>query len=307
MRRIRRGFRLLQVSWEVLRADRELMVLPLMALGCMTLTLAVFVGGALRGGLLDVTMDPSLPHYVALGLFYFVTSFIGIYFQAALVGAATIRLEGGDPTVRDGLRRATEVIDKILAWALVSASVGIVLQTIQRYGRAGRAIGDLLGSVWAALTYFVVPVMLYEPHGVRGSFKRSTRLFKERWGELFTGNASISAALFLVLLPVVFACVLIAVAQPIVGIPLTLFVVGGLIVMAQAVSGIFNAALYRFATTGEALGGFSENDLRGAFSRPGRRSSFGRRTERPDFNEHFGELLAQHNRMTAAQPPKEPI
>lgn len=307
MGKIGRGFRILHVSWEVLRADRELMLLPLMAIGCMTATVAVFIGGALRGSLIDIEARPTTSHYIALGLFYLVTSFIGLYFNAALVAAAMIRLDGGDPTLRDGLRAASAVIDKIFGWAMVSATVGIILNII-RGRRGGRILADIIGSVWAAVMFFVIPVMLYEPHGVRGAMKRSSRLFKERWGELFVGNAAIAAALALIMIPIVIATFLIAVAQPLVGIPLLLFTVGGLIVMANTLSGIFNAALYRYATTGQALGGFSENDLRGAFRRHGRRGGmrFGRRTSMPDFQEHFGAMIAQAEAMQASQPATPP-
>jgi hypothetical protein len=41
--------------------------------------------------------------------------------------------------------------------------------------------------------------------------------------------------------------------------------VGAFVALGGAMSGVFNAALYRFATTGEVGSGFSEQDLATAF------------------------------------------
>lgn len=40
------------------------------------------------------------------------------------MACARIRLEGGDPPVSDGFRAAKETLERIVVWALVSATVG---------------------------------------------------------------------------------------------------------------------------------------------------------------------------------------
>ena len=132
----------------------------------------------------------------------------------------------------------------------------------------------MLGVAWNVLTFFVVPVLLYEPVGVRGSIKRSASLFKQRWGEQFTGNATIGLVLVLAGMLVGVVAVALAVLAPVLGIAVGVLGVLALAAVGSALSGVFNAALYRYATTGEASGAFTEDDLRASF-RPRRRGVFG--------------------------------
>jgi hypothetical protein len=58
-------------------------------------------------------------------------------------------------------------------------------------GILGRIVG-LIGAVaWSVLTFFVVPVLIFEDAKVGDAIKRSSHIFKERWGEQFAGNATI--------------------------------------------------------------------------------------------------------------------
>src|SRR5207237_6690384 len=91
--------------------------------------------------------------YLILAAFYFCTSFIAIFFNAAIVGAATIRLQGGDPTLSDGLRLAWSHAGKIVAWAAVTATVGLILRSLEeRAGLLGRIVLGIIGAAWSAIT-----------------------------------------------------------------------------------------------------------------------------------------------------------
>jgi hypothetical protein len=268
MERIRRGFRLLGASWEVVKADRELLVLPLVSFLAIAIVGAATFGVIAADGI-DVSGESvrmSMGDYIVTGVFYFVMYFIGIFFSAAVVGAATIRLQGGDPTIGDGLRMAWSKLPKIAGWSVVAASVGLVLRALEeRAGFLGRIVIVIVGAAWNAITFFVIPVLLYEPESVPGSVKRSATIFKERWGEQFVGNGAIGIAMFLLSIPAfILAGELFAIA-PVVGIVAGVVVFGLLIGLGGAMSGVFNAALYRYATTGEASGAFTEQDLGGSF------------------------------------------
>ncbi len=271
MQRIRRGFRLLRASWEVVRSDKELLVLPVLSFVAIAVATAAIGGAAWAGGLGSERENLTALDYVFLAIFYFVTYFIGIFFNAAVVGAATIRLQGGDPSVGDGLRLARSNLGKIAGWAAISATVGLILRSLEeRFGFLGDIIVGLIGVVWGAITFFVVPVLLYEPVGAVEGIKRSASIFKERWGEQMTGNVAIGLALFLLALPILLvAGLLVAVSLPL-GIVVGVLAIGALVAVGTAVSGVFQAALYRYATTGGASGAFSTADLQESF-RPRKR------------------------------------
>lgn len=264
MERISRGFSILGASWRVLKADRELMWLPVISF-LATAMMAVTFFIPIYATNPDVD-SMQIQHYVIMGVFYFTATFITVFFNAAVVAAAMIRLNGGDPTVGDGLRAARAKIGKIAAWSLLTASVGLILRALEeRAGLLGRIVISIIGAAWAAVTFFVVPVLLFEPVDVVPGVKRSATLFKERWGEQFTGNVSIGFAVFLMAIPVLMITGLLAGISPVLGIAFGVVALGGLMAAGSAMSGIFNAALYKFATTGDVAPGFTADDLSGAF------------------------------------------
>ena len=115
---------------------------------------------------------------------YFFLFFIVIFFNTAIIACANIRLNGGDPTVSDGLRIASQNIGRILIWALISATIGMILQAIrQRGGWVGKLIAGVFGIAWTYVTFFIIPVLIYEKKGIASSIRRSASLFKQTWGE----------------------------------------------------------------------------------------------------------------------------
>lgn len=247
------------------------MVLPLMSFMALAVVSLLTFAGVIIGK--DVGADGGVElgsgDYLILAFSYFVTYAIGIFFNAAIVGAATIRLNGGDPTVRDGLRLASGKIGKILAWAAIAATVGMILRAVEeRAPLAGKIVLWLVGAAWNAITFLVVPVLLFEPLGVTDSIKRSGSLFKERWGEQFVGNAAIGLVMFLFALPVLGVSVLLMSAGIVaLGVIIAVAGIGVLMAAGGALSGIFNAALYQYATTGEAHAAFSAADFQATFHR----------------------------------------
>ena len=266
MGRISRGWELTKASWHLLKADRELIVLPILS-GIAIL----LVGAGLLGLAWPIDTDGesvSAGQYALLVVFYLASYFIGIFSNAAIVAAAMIRIEGGDPTLKDGLRAAWAKKGRVFAWAALAATVGLVLRALeQRAPIFGKIAIWLVGAAWAAVTFFVVPVIVFEERATMDSVKRSAQLFKQKWGEQFTGNAAIGIAMFLVSLPVVLLGGLLLAVSPVLGVIVLVVTITAIAAIGSALSGIFNAALYRYATTGEAAGPFDQRALEGVFSK----------------------------------------
>lgn len=277
MERITRGFRLLKKSWEVLKADKELIGLAALSIVAGLVVVGVFLLGYVA--LVGTDADPDGTVEAVLGIpLAFVLTFIAVFTTASIVAAATIRLQGGDPTVRDGVHIAWSRVDRLITWTLLTATVGLVLRAIrQRAGFLGGLVTRLVEMAWEVVTFLVVPVILYEEEGAWGSVKRSATLFRERWGEQLVGNAAIGLAMFLLGIPAFLVVGVIAAAVPLLGILLGVVTVGLLVSTAAALSGIFRAALYQYAVSGEAIGPFTTEDLGGSFKARagGRRGGFG--------------------------------
>jgi hypothetical protein len=257
-----------------LKKDRELIVLPVVS-GLITVVVAgSFVAAAWGTGGIRSGQNPNAFSYVLLALFYFCAYLVGIFFNAAVVAAAMIRLKGGDPTLEDGLRAARAKLGPIVAWAAIAATVGMILRALEeKAGILGRIVISIVGVAWSAVTFFVVPVILFEDAGATDAVKRSAGIFKQRWGETLVGTGGIGLAVLVLSIPVIAVAAVLGVLSVPVGILFGIVGIGGLVAMGATMSGIFNAALYRFATTGEAAPPFDASDLQGSFRQ--RRRPFG--------------------------------
>lgn len=278
MGRIQRGFRLARASLEVLRSDKQLMLLPVVSTLAILVFSAAVLSPAFLGGMGGKSNKTALG--LLLAVVYFVSTFIATFSNAAIVAAATEHMEGRPGRAVDGLRTAWTRVDRIIAWSALSATVGLLLRVAeQRGGVFGAIVGRIAGVAWSVVTFFVVPVIVYEPVGPIQAVKRSASLFRERWGEQFVGNASIGLAVFLVGIPMALICVLVASVAVPVAIALAVIAFGTLLAAGAALSGIFNAALYRYATVGSVPGPFSIDDLQSTFvprrGRSGGRGGFG--------------------------------
>ena len=282
-------FRSLSNSWElvkasaaVLRSDKELVVFPIVSAIATLIVMATFAIPLFLAGLFD-QMYTDEGGIQPLGmlvtfLFYLVQYFVIFFANTALVGAAMIRLQGGDPTVGDGFRIAAGKIGPILGYALISATVGMILRAIaERAGIIGRLVISLIGFAWNLATYLVVPVLAAEDIGPIEAVKRSTKLLKQTWGEQIVGNAGIGLvfgwmtfAVFLVGVPlIVLAAMAESLALLAVAIAVVVIAVLALALISSTLSGIYTAALYRYAAQGEIGGTFSPELVRNAFRTKG--------------------------------------
>lgn len=257
MGRIGRSFQLVGQSYRVLMQDKELMILPLISGSVMAVAIAGFAFGfGVDSERLQVR-GPEL--YVPMFLMYVVTYTIGIFFQAAVIAGATERMRGGDPTVRSALAAAASRIVSIVMWALVAATVGMILRAIhERMGFVGRIVVSLVGAAWSLATFFVVPVLVLENENIRESFWRSVEAFKKTWGETVVGGINLGVAAVCAWITLVAVSGLLAM---LIGTPaLALFAVGAVFLMVffSALQGVYVASLYRYATEGQAAPGFDK-------------------------------------------------
>lgn len=269
-----RSFRLLGASWALLGKDLKLLLMPLTSL----VLACVAAWGFWALGLVDFASErSSVANLVGLYLFYSVTAFVGICCNAVIVAVAMERLAGRPATLSDGWHVVRGRMGAVIRWALISATVGVVLRIIQeRLGLVG-VIATWIGNIaWSLATFFVVPVLLFEPVDVRGAIRRSARVFKDRWGEQVTAQLSLGAGLAVLLMPLIAVSVmLMVVLTPAVGIALLVIGFVALIVVSATLEQIFGAALYRYAVSGAVPPGMDASDFESIIKpRSGR---FGRR------------------------------
>lgn len=283
--RLATGFHLAKQSLNVLRTDKQLLLFPLLSGICCLIVFASFaiplvMSGALEGAFetgdaVAQTDAMENPLYLAgLFLFYFVNYFVIVFFNSALVSCAVKRFYGETPTIGQGFSAAMARLPQIAGWALVSATVGLILRVIEsRSEKVGQLVAGLLGMAWSAATFFVVPIIVVERLGPIDAVKRSGTILRKSWGEALAGNSSIGIFCFLAMLPclgLIVAGVALAGNEFAIG-GILLAVLGGVGVLvvslvSSALSAIVQAAVYMYGANGDAPAGFETTTLRSAFA-----------------------------------------
>jgi len=281
MGKFSRSWELVKQSFTILRSDKQLMLFPVLsAVSCFVVTAAIASGGAFlllpaRAAAIAAgeRFNPNQSPMFLLGMFtlYVVNYFVIVFFNVALVGVANSRLMGGTWTFKDGLELAWERKGTILQWALVAATVGVLLRTLEeRLGLIGRLIMRIIGIAWTLACYFVVPVLAFEDLTPIDALKRSSKLFRDTWGEKVIGGFSLSMVSLVLMLPgiglPIAAAFLAGINGMMVGLILMVLYFLVLSVFMSAVGGIFNAALYRYACFKQVPPAFSEELIASAWA-----------------------------------------
>jgi len=262
MGKFSRSWELVKQSFAILRSDKQLMLFPVLsAVSCLIVTAVIATGGTIlllpmRAAALAAgeRFQPNQSPVFLLGMFtlYVANYFIIVFFNVALVGVANSRLMGGSWTFRDGMELAWARKGTILQWALVAATVGMILRTLEeRMGLIGKLIMRLIGVAWTLACYFVVPVLAFEDLTPIEAVKRSAKLFRDTWGEKVIGGFSLGLVSLVLLLPGIglwFALMILGgIKGLLIGTVLMVLYFLLLSVFMSAAQGVFNAALYRYA------------------------------------------------------------
>jgi Family of unknown function (DUF6159) len=272
--RFARSVRMMRASWRVLRENPGLMAFPVISV-VLSLLVGIFSfstfgswaahGGHAVNGARDSLLVPSLIAAYPL-------TFISIYCSVALAEVLGGRLDGKRTTTAQGLSAANSRIGLIAAWSLLACTVGLALRALEeRLPLAGRIAAWLFGMAWSLATIFAVPVLAYEGLGPFETVKRSTQIFKRRWGAQIGGSIGIGAASVVVAIPLVLL-LFIGIATPGGGGTLAVVLAGaGLFALGAAVSAmeqIYRVFVYRSAVGMDTSAGpFSQEDLRSPFTK----------------------------------------
>lgn len=260
--RLKRGLALTKDSISVLRHNPSLLAFPLVGGAAALVFVGVLLGTTY--GLVGVPAD-NLTAVVVLFVVYFVSTFVTSFFTAGLVSETRRAFDGEPVDFRRGMAAAWRVRGKLVVWAAIAATIGVVINIIESSdSRVARVFAWLFSAAWSVLTFFVVPIAVLEPDvSVTEMFKQSGNTFRETWGEtaigmvgpgliafvVFLGGAAIGAGLFAATGSVLAAAAVVVV-----------FVVVGLLVAATT-KGVIKTSLYVYATEGKRPSEFADIDM----------------------------------------------
>ncbi|MHC4925360.1 MAG: DUF6159 family protein [Planctomycetota bacterium] len=274
-------FPLMRASWSVLKQDKEMLLFPLFSGAACLAVLATFAFPIMNSDLLASTGEGGAGEVVFYGvlfLYYFANYFVITFFNTAIIACAVKRMRGGDPTFSDGIRAATGRLPIILGWALLSATVGLILRIIEdKSDWLGKLVAGLLGMAWTVTSFLVVPVLVVQNKGPIDALKESTSLLRKTWGEQLIGNFGFGLVGLLMSAPGAILIVIGIALGSTSGygfVPVTVVGLGVLALLLAALTqsalqSIFQAALYLYASDGEAPSGFDGAAMRHAMRHKG--------------------------------------
>jgi hypothetical protein len=230
---------------------------------------------ALGGFNPDTAADPSSGSWLGLFAFYVFSYFVALFFNTALVGAAMIRMDGGNPTLSDGLGIAWARVGRIFGYAVIAATVGMFLRALEeRVGWVGQVVVKLIGVAWALSTFLVVPILVTRDVGPIEAVKESAGLLRETWGENLIGSVGLSLVFSVAYIALVLVCAVGVYLGVQANLPLLIAIVilAGIVAflvlaaLQATMQGVYSAALYRYATNnGAATPGFGPELMQQAF------------------------------------------
>lgn len=276
--RISNGFSMAKSSWHVVMSDKKLLLFPIVSGILFVLVAASFI--VPMAVLIDWDKvgngDGKMPiwFYPVAFAFYFCTYFVVIFCNAALVSCALLRFNGQECSLGDGFRAAMSRLPQIAGWALVSASVGLLLKIIENaHEKAGYWIAAIIGTAWSIMTYFVVPILVVDKVGPIKAVKESTSLIKRTWGEALAGKMGIGLFLFLLALVIFVPLFILAflLGQAGQAVMIIMLVVIGLaflfyMALSAALNTVFMTAVYQYAANDKVPEGFDRHTMAHAFA-----------------------------------------
>ncbi len=275
MGRIANTWNLAKLSWGVLRKDRELLWMPVLSFLASAVVIVIVIAFTFitlstesSHGQTTMEFNPAMiVVYIAAAL---ALGVIAVFFNGALVAGAHERLTGGDPTVRSAIGRAFARIPGLVPWAIITTTVGLVLQALrERAGFLGRIVTHMLEVAWEVVTFLTVPAIVIDNLGAVAGLKQSASLLRRTWGENIAARVGFGLLGFVLIIPaVIVAGLFIASGWQLlmaIGIIVAAAWVAVVMVVLTALNAVFQTALYLYVTTGAVPSGFEQAPLAQTF------------------------------------------
>ncbi len=190
-----------------------------------------------------------------------VDAIVVTFFNGALMAEALVVVQGGHASVGHGVATAGRRLPQILAWGLVTATVGLILSALREKGGIGGALLSILGgAAWGVATLFVLPVVIVEGSYPVAAIKRSIAILRSLFGPGVAlgglrkawgfGIAYLVLTLGGIFLAIALIIVGVATQNVAVGVPAIIgavLIIGLVVIVASALGAMVSAILYVYA------------------------------------------------------------
>ena len=248
-----KGWTLGMSSLKIINKNKSLMLFPVISgISLLLLTIAVVGGGyfffdeTTFNQLFTDDFSSNIALYACSFLFYFINYFVIIFFNVGLVFCAKKVMNNEPTSFNEGVKFASKRLSTIFSWAILAATVGIILKAIQENsGNIGKVITSIIGVVWNIATFFVMPIIAYEDVSAIQALKKSTSMMKEKFGESIGANFSFGLFSLIGFLISLAIAIPLAFIHPFLGIGVGIVLIGFTQIFVSTGQMVFISAVYQ--------------------------------------------------------------
>jgi hypothetical protein len=246
--RLSNGWEISKLSFRVLKANKSLIIFPILSGLSLLIILGSFFTAIFAGLGWDIENLGTTNKLVSYGLTficYLINYFVVVFFNMALIHCARLYFQGEEVSVSKGIQFSMSRIGAIFSWAVFAATIGLLLRAIQEnLGTVGKIITGLIGIVWSVATFFTVPILAYEKGTPWDALKKSSSMMRDKWGESLGATFSFGLLQFVAFIILIVPAFLIGMLNIFAGIIVGLV---GIVLIASifsALNSIFVSAVY---------------------------------------------------------------
>lgn len=200
--RFNRAWELGKQSSQVLNKDPELLTYPFLAtLCCLLIAVPCYMQ---FDSLFGSQVEPAI-RYTSLFVITMLVVTIYNFWDVALMCAARSRLLGGDPSFTTGIACAFRRLGRVLMWSLWSTFMKLFADSLREQGRKFNFVSDAIEGAWSVVSYFALPVMVFEGASTTTALSRSKEIACRTWGTALGGYVGLRALTEMLIYPAVFA------------------------------------------------------------------------------------------------------
>jgi hypothetical protein len=185
------GARLMRASWDVLRDNPALLWFPFVSALCLVLVTLFWI---FEGAWLYAVSGPWVLFVPLVLVGVYSLTFVGIFFNVALAGAADGALEGRQLSFEESLSLAWSRFGPIAGWAVWSLTVSLLLGAVESF-RGFKWVGRAAQVAWNFATFFVIPLIAVEGIPAGEARRQSMSLARAEWQQEAGGLGALRLAL----------------------------------------------------------------------------------------------------------------
>ncbi|MCH8519703.1 MAG: DUF6159 family protein [Nanoarchaeota archaeon] len=280
MDKFQRSWDITKLTFSILKKDKTMLLFPVMSSIFSILFIVMLIVPFVILSLFGITDTSGIVIFSALFVVYFGLAFLATFFNVCVVFYTKKTFRNEPVSFKSTLSFGFSNLKLIFYWALVSATVSVLIRILENATRRMGGIGQIISRMllataamgWAIATVFVIPSIVYNKRTPFDAIKESVQTLKKTWGESLIRYAGLNIIQFIV----TFIGVIILGGLTIVSFMINLYL--GLVMLTitilfvviaslvfQVANDIFNTALFEYAQNGSVPNGYNQKALNDAF------------------------------------------